>query len=414
MTTRSSAIDVVEAGYRLEGTETEWFDRVLERLVPELACGLGTMAITYRFAGERVVLDRVVGFDCPPEIVAFTRAIYENVPPEAARAMRSGPGNLSTFSEFTQSLPREEREQFQAATAAIGIRDCLVVGHPDGDGDWIAFAACTAGSLPAFPSQRHMWRKMFAHVATAWRLRRRVGSAGAVVEAVMSRSGRVLSASGEAASRPSRERLAQATKAIRTARGPLRLRDPMAAMDLWKGLVSGRWSLVDRVDTDGKTLLVAHENAPQATDPRGLTARERAIVELVLTGASNKEIGYTLGLGTGTVASYLREGMAKLGFEKRVDLMRLASLGDATAPRATTGDSELGVLVLEREKRGEQLPLTTAERAVATLAVEGLSNAEIATRRGSSERTVANQLARIYEKLGIGSRAELVLALSRG
>jgi len=53
--------------------------------------------------------------------------------------------------------------------------------------------------------------------------------------------------------------------------------------------------------------------------------------------------------------------------------------------------------------------LTDAERAVALHAVAGLSNAAIAKRRKSSARTVANQLASIYRKLGVGSRAELAV-----
>ena len=51
--------------------------------------------------------------------------------------------------------------------------------------------------------------------------------------------------------------------------------------------------------------------------------------------------------------------------------------------------------------------LTPAEREVVLLAKEGLSNAEIAVRRGTVERTVANQLRSIYDKLGVGSRNEL-------
>jgi DNA-binding CsgD family transcriptional regulator len=51
--------------------------------------------------------------------------------------------------------------------------------------------------------------------------------------------------------------------------------------------------------------------------------------------------------------------------------------------------------------------LTVAEREVAAAAVAGRSNREIAAARGASTRTVANQLASIYRKLGINSRAEL-------
>ncbi len=58
--------------------------------------------------------------------------------------------------------------------------------------------------------------------------------------------------------------------------------------------------------------------------------------------------------------------------------------------------------------------LTTAENEVAHLIGAGLSNAEIARRRGSSPRTVANQAARIFRKLGVTSRLGLYALNARG
>ena len=57
--------------------------------------------------------------------------------------------------------------------------------------------------------------------------------------------------------------------------------------------------------------------------------------------------------------------------------------------------------------------LTPAEAAVAELAVAGRSNREIARERGSSPRTVANQLANVFRKLGVGSRLELCAYFGR-
>lgn len=51
--------------------------------------------------------------------------------------------------------------------------------------------------------------------------------------------------------------------------------------------------------------------------------------------------------------------------------------------------------------------LTSAERDVACRAIQGSSNAEIASARGTHVRTVANQMASIFTKLGVSSRQEL-------
>ena len=57
--------------------------------------------------------------------------------------------------------------------------------------------------------------------------------------------------------------------------------------------------------------------------------------------------------------------------------------------------------------------LTKAERDVVTGILRGESNGAIAKRRGTHVRTVANQVAGIFRKLGAGSRAELVARLTR-
>ena len=57
--------------------------------------------------------------------------------------------------------------------------------------------------------------------------------------------------------------------------------------------------------------------------------------------------------------------------------------------------------------------LTTTERAVLRAMLNGASQQEIATARGVSYRTVANQIASAYGKLGVGSRAEVAALLRR-
>ncbi|MBK8410616.1 MAG: helix-turn-helix transcriptional regulator [Sandaracinaceae bacterium] len=58
--------------------------------------------------------------------------------------------------------------------------------------------------------------------------------------------------------------------------------------------------------------------------------------------------------------------------------------------------------------------MTDAERDVALRVAAGQSNAAIAKARGTHVRTVANQLAALFRKLGVASRAELRAQLARG
>ncbi|HYP99046.1 MAG TPA: LuxR C-terminal-related transcriptional regulator [Polyangiaceae bacterium] len=65
------------------------------------------------------------------------------------------------------------------------------------------------------------------------------------------------------------------------------------------------------------------------------------------------------------------------------------------------------ISITESESATEDIQLSDSERAVAQLALRELSNREIAHQRQASAKTVANQLASAYKKLGISGRREL-------
>ena len=67
-----------------------------------------------------------------------------------------------------------------------------------------------------------------------------------------------------------------------------------------------------------------------------------------------------------------------------------------------------------RPRLGHGLGLTEAERRVASLVVAGKTNREVATGLFTSVATVEAHLTRIYRKLGLRSRTELVLAVADG
>ncbi len=75
------------------------------------------------------------------------------------------------------------------------------------------------------------------------------------------------------------------------------------------------------------------------------------------------------------------------------------------AERAT---AELHVAGGRRRRRGEADELTAAERRVALLAADGLSNSEIAAALFLSPKTVDTHLQHTYAKLGINSRRDLI------
>ena len=59
------------------------------------------------------------------------------------------------------------------------------------------------------------------------------------------------------------------------------------------------------------------KDIPAASAGSALTARQRAILELVGRGQSNKEIGRTLGISPETVKSHLENVYGKLAVDRR-------------------------------------------------------------------------------------------------
>ncbi|MEU9478118.1 AAA family ATPase [Streptomyces sp. NPDC048191] len=82
--------------------------------------------------------------------------------------------------------------------------------------------------------------------------------------------------------------------------------------------------------------------------------------------------------------------------------------GESAGPGREAAVQEPAGLPVRDDEGAPLVSLTTREREVARLAGEGLKTKDIATRLGVSPRTVDAHLARIYSKVGVRTRAELV------
>lgn len=90
-------------------------------------------------------------------------------------------------------------------------------------------------------------------------------------------------------------------------------------------------------------------------------------------------------------------------------LARMIVMAQARARRAETAlRAARGAFAAVMEERFDAWALTPAERDVALFALKGLSGAEIAAARGTSEGTVKAQTAAVYRKSGASGRAQLM------
>jgi DNA-binding NarL/FixJ family response regulator len=156
-----------------------------------------------------------------------------------------------------------------------------------------------------------------------------------------------------------------------------------------------------------------------------ITSREQEILEGVLAGLADRDISERLGITRQCVCGHLGNVVGKLGAESRFTALQafrvLAEAERGRAGRAQIaevpfGDKTLLSVVAPVPPRPEiEARLSSAETHVAWLVCDGLSNRDIALERGTAERTVANQVASIFHKLGVSRRfdvAQFVLGLA--
>ena len=124
-----------------------------------------------------------------------------------------------------------------------------------------------------------------------------------------------------------------------------------------------------------------------------ITPREQQILNLLVQGCSNKEIGGQLNISLRTVKQHLCMLFSRAGIRKgrkRVKLARYAH-EDESAVMTPCPD------------------LSPRENQISILVWEGLTNREIGRIVGSSEQVVKNHLRSAFDKLGVWTRLELAM-----
>lgn len=164
----------------------------------------------------------------------------------------------------------------------------------------------------------HTWHRLAAHISAGNRLRGLLESALETnpdpthcAEAVLASSGKMEHAQGPARHRSAREALRDALVRIHAARSGRH--DAGRSVSLWRGLVAGRWSLVEHFERDGRRYYLAHKNDPELAPDRTLTPREKQVLAYAELGYSNKLIAYSLGLSSSTVSTQLAKARRKIG-----------------------------------------------------------------------------------------------------
>jgi len=410
-----SLIDVLDTAYRLDLSDEEWLKALTSAARPYLGGDLGVIGYIFDSEQSPLIHPDEIAFDGPSHGALFSvegvRASMQS--PTVALLKKT---HCAMLSDSVNASPaaRDFYWAHLAPADALGV----VGSNPTGRG--ICLSSIFGARQSPSVSRRECLVRVATHLAAALRLRDALASVAADplndAEVILGVDGRTLHL-GDTPHNGRLEALHSSVLAIEKARGPLRSRDTFQALELWQGLVDGQWSIIDVVDHDGKRFYVAHANTHTLPAPRGLSPSERGVLAYVALGHSDKFIAYELGITRSTVSNHVVSIRRKLGLRTRVEIIRLAQ---AFGPSADAPPSNVASWLHQFEFCGESLAalttnsnpgvlsmLSNTEREITAYILEGLSNAQIATRRGTSVRTVANQVARIFEKRGVRCRAEL-------
>lgn len=194
---------------------------------------------------------------------------------------------------------------------------------------------------------------------------------------------------------------------------------------LWDDLMAGNRK-IERALHSPETWSVVVVNRGQQTDapPGRLSARDEQILERALLCGVRKLVAMEVGLSCSSVATILQSCFQFIGLAclpSRIPALLVAAAHARRCPTAGSGSSTVlsglqfspQTVSVVRPDKALAHWLAPAEHEVMTQLIEGNSYAEIARLRGTSVRTVANQITSAFRRLGVSGRAELLCLLAR-
>ena len=320
--------ELLEHIYRLDVEPQLWQQHLAHQIWERFPSGPGFLSyeLNIREAGSSSGIGRVVGVGDIKEFSTQTVPVHKSFDTDLYRQLIEGLGShAATIREALGKLKIDPTvfapiEQF---IGPIGFHDIWGVCSMNPDGLGIVFAMPITEAQRVQDVDRRAWTKVAVHIAAAHRLQRRLSRHPGVedAEGIFRADGREVQLGRPAIAE--REALGHFIRTLDKTRAHDYRSGDSSTLDVWEGLLRGRWSLVEHIDSDGAHFLLAIRNDPDAEGPQTLTRREAQVASYAAQGHMNKEIAYELGLAISTVASHLSNALHKLGLKSRTELVWL-------------------------------------------------------------------------------------------
>jgi DNA-binding CsgD family transcriptional regulator len=195
---------------------------------------------------------------------------------------------------------------------------------------------------------------------------------------------------------------------------------------LWDELVAGTCKIESwSHEPDSWSLVVSRDPALIGSPAIPLRQRDQEILESALLCGVRKIVAVEVGLSCSSIAVIMQSCFQFMGLHclpSRIPGLVVAAAHARHGQSPRFGANLRGPHARGFAQQSIRVPrpdtalaawLAPAEHAVIALLTEGQSYAEIARARNTSIRTVANQVASGFRRLGVSGRAELLCLLAR-
>jgi DNA-binding NarL/FixJ family response regulator len=184
---------------------------------------------------------------------------------------------------------------------------------------------------------------------------------------------------------------------------------------LWQELQRGAWQFRDTFSTDGRYLGVLQACSQLPLVP--LSERKAGLLAQVLLGTPPKVVALECQRSLSSVTAATQDCLRSMGLSTKASQTSVLLTMAARAYRRPDSTTQLGrlsklqadgeeyiVVSVRRPDLEFPVPLSLAEAEVVRSLMAGQSHAQISGARATSPRTVANQLATAFKKLGVSGR----------
>ena len=262
--TAGDLMEILSIIYDVEAPRRQWLRRVLLAMAPSLNRGAGIGGVLYDLSSASGFhVDALDGVDVPEDFVAAGRQIHSH-PGYQSDIINTYRTHVCTT--FATEMAEPQMADIRRTYQDHDLKSQVMINGLDCSGKGFCVYLFTRSEPTLTTPQRSLYARLATHLASGYRLQRRMAAAepvrAASLEAVLEPDGAVVHAEVPAKSTQARQDLQHAVR-LREELRDRRTAETEHVIRDWRGLVSARWTLVDRYERDGKRYVLARENGPE-------------------------------------------------------------------------------------------------------------------------------------------------------